>query len=275
MEWSNEERKVVEELSEMPAFRLSYEQRQTMRGAVQRQMQQARRRRRTLIAGGAVSVAAAVVLIVGLWQSGALPGIGGGTVSGGLGQPSQSQQMTFVAEFQIKALPGETITEEGLDSTIEALIKRADVAGLNPVQMEKILPDRVKISAGGTFDHSAAVQMFMKEAKIEFRSPDGSVLATGKDLKPNARLFHDQSGQRPVLVEFKNATLLQEITKTYRGQQVSIWLDGVMLANPTVQEEVSNGQVTLAVPEATQMANLINAGALPYQVEVVQPDSAQ
>lgn len=87
MEWSNEERKVVEELSEMPAFRLSYEQRQKMRGAVQRQMQQARRRRRTLIAGGAVSVAAAVVLTVGLWQSGALSGIGGGTVSGGLGQP--------------------------------------------------------------------------------------------------------------------------------------------------------------------------------------------
>lgn len=180
-----------------------------------------------------------------------------------------------MAELQIKALPGETITEEGLDATIEALIRRADMAGLNPVQMEKILPDRVKISAGGTFDHGLAVQMFMKEAKIEFRSPDGAVVATGKDLKPNARLFNDQSGQRPVLIEFKNAALLQEITKSFMGQQLSIWLDGVLLANPTVHEEVSNGKVTLAVPEATQMANFINAGALPYQVEVVQPDTAQ
>lgn len=270
MEWSSEERKVVEELGEMPTFRLSPEKRMTMRGAVQHRMQQASRRRFTLIAGGAASVALAVVLTVGLWQSGSLPGIGGGSVTGGLGQPSHSQEMTFVAEFQIKSAPGETVSEEGLHATVAALKKRAESAGLIPWEMQTISPNRVKIWSGGTFDRDLVVQMFLQEAKIEFKSPEGEVLANGRDLKSNARMMFDQAGQRPVLIEFKDAALLRDITSAYRGQQVSIWLDGVLLASPTIQEELLNGQVALAVPEPEQMVHLINAGALPYKLEVVQ-----
>ena len=53
---------------------------------------------------------------------------------------------------------------------------------------------------------------------------------------------------------------------------ISIWLDDVMISYPTVNSEITNGEASITgsftAEQATKLANQINAGALPFQLEV-------
>ena len=71
----------------------------------------------------------------------------------------------------------------------------------------------------------------------------------------------------------EGAEKFKEITTTYEGQVVSIWMDDIMLSAPTVQAVISDGQAQISgdftAEEATDLANKISAGALPFQLETV------
>ncbi|MCH5300388.1 MAG: protein translocase subunit SecD [Ruminococcus sp.] len=75
----------------------------------------------------------------------------------------------------------------------------------------------------------------------------------------------------------EGAEKFAEITSEYNGQTVSIWMDEVMLSAPTVQTVISDGKAQITgnftAEEATSLANKINAGALPFQLETVSSGS--
>ena len=56
------------------------------------------------------------------------------------------------------------------------------------------------------------------------------------------------------------------------GQTISIWMDDVMISYPTVNEVISNGECSITgnftSEEATQLASKIQAGALPFALEI-------
>ena len=62
-----------------------------------------------------------------------------------------------------------------------------------------------------------------------------------------------------------------DITQQYLNQTVSIWMDDIMLSAPTVQAVISDGKAQITGnftnTEASQLAEKINAGALPFQLE--------
>ena len=63
-----------------------------------------------------------------------------------------------------------------------------------------------------------------------------------------------------------------EATSEMVGDTISIWMDDVMLSAPTVQEAITNGECSITgdftSEEATQLANQIQAGALPFALQV-------
>ena len=67
------------------------------------------------------------------------------------------------------------------------------------------------------------------------------------------------------------AKTFAEITKKYTGQVVSIWMDDIMLSAPTVQATITDGKAQISgsftAKQATELAQKINAGALPFQLE--------
>lgn len=75
----------------------------------------------------------------------------------------------------------------------------------------------------------------------------------------------------------EGAEKFAEITSEYNGKTVSIWMDDVMLSAPTVQAVISDGKAQITgdftAEEATSLANKINAGALPFQLETVSSGS--
>lgn len=68
-----------------------------------------------------------------------------------------------------------------------------------------------------------------------------------------------------------------DITEKYTGKVVSIWMDDIMLSAPTIQEKISGGEAQISgnftAESSTALANKINAGALPFQLETVTSGS--
>lgn len=155
------------------------------------------------------------------------------------------------------------------------------------------------------FDATAAIAELGKTASLEFRigsetetvkdengnvlkdengqdivRPTGELVLTGADvasatafpmqdqttgvITPAVELKLEASGKE----KFAAATEKQAATQG----TISIWLDGELLSAPTVKEKISDGVATISggyadMKDATQDANLISSGALPFEIE--------
>jgi len=91
-----------------------------------------------------------------------------------------------------------------------------------------------------------------------------------------AGVSHDQMGQPQIQFEMtpEGAVTFAEITRNNIGRNLAITLDGVVKTAPTIQSEIAggNGVITgnYTMREATETAALLNSGALPTKVEVVE-----
>lgn len=98
---------------------------------------------------------------------------------------------------------------------------------------------------------------------------------SGKNLK-KARVEYDPTSMVPqVSLEFDNegAQLFAEITTRNVGRPVAIYLDGTPISVPKVDEPILGGSAVIngnfTAAEAKQLAQRLNAGALPVPVSLV------
>ncbi len=98
-------------------------------------------------------------------------------------------------------------------------------------------------------------------------APD-KVLLSGKDIKSSDAVY--QEGQYLVALQFtdEGTTKFKEATTTYLNDYIGIYLDDVAISWPTVNSTIDNGEAVIegsfTSEDATDLANKINAGALPY-----------
>lgn len=105
---------------------------------------------------------------------------------------------------------------------------------------------------------------------------DGSMVESAE-----ARVYQGEDGtsQYVVSLEFteEGKQKLGEITQEYVGQTISIWMDDIMISAPNVNSAITDGKAqiegTFTATEATDLANKISAGALPFQLETVSNGS--
>ena len=142
------------------------------------------------------------------------------------------------------------------------------------------------------FDPTTAIKELGQTAQLEFHIgsetttdkdgntvPSGELVLTGKDVANAQAVYQtdDNGNQTPVVsltlnetgkTAFANATAKQSVSKG----TISIWLDGTMISNPTVQSHITDGQSVISgsfktIADATDLANLINSGSLPFAIE--------
>ncbi len=105
---------------------------------------------------------------------------------------------------------------------------------------------------------------------------DGSMV---KSAQANVYQGDDGAAQYVVSLEFtdEGAKRFGEITTEYLNQTISIWMDDIMISYPTVNAAITDGKAQIegnfTAEEATQLANKISAGALPFQLETVSNGS--
>jgi len=106
-----------------------------------------------------------------------------------------------------------------------------------------------------------------------------STLLTGRYLK-KAQLAFDQTTNQPyVALEFdkQGGEIFGELTKNNIGKTLAIYLDGAPISIPRVQEEITGGKAQITgeftLVEAKQLAQRLNAGALPVPINLISQQS--
>lgn len=103
--------------------------------------------------------------------------------------------------------------------------------------------------------------------------PSGGPMVSGKDIE-DADIDNSQIGQSGVRMRMTNsgASKWKEMTSANLGRQVAITMDNLVFSAPVVQEEMSySSSITgnFDLYEAQDLAGLLNAGALPTPVKIV------
>jgi len=113
----------------------------------------------------------------------------------------------------------------------------------------------------------------------EFENPFKPTSLTGKYLK-KAELGFDQTTLKSmVLLQFneEGAKIFEELTTKNTGKILAIYIDGILISAPVVQESISGGRAQITgnftVEEAKSLARNLNAGALPVPIELISQQS--
>jgi len=203
----------------------------------------------------------------------------------------------FEVLYEVKTVDGSDVTTEVLNSTVDALRQRIDVLGVNEPSINIEGEDRVRVQLAGVSDQSEAREMLSTSAQLTFRDFNDNVMLTGSDLKENgAKLTFDENNQPAVSVTLKDANKFKQVTETISAMPsptnvLAIWLDfeeGVstyqtlegqanMISAPFVSQVFNQTSVMITGSftneEATNLANLLNAGALPVDLEEIYSTS--
>lgn len=98
---------------------------------------------------------------------------------------------------------------------------------------------------------------------------------TGKQLEKSQVSFDSNTGLPEVNIKFDNEgkDLFASLTEKNIGNKIGIFLDGLLISAPTVQEKIPSGNArisgTFSLKEAKDLAMRLNAGALPVPINLV------
>ncbi len=140
--------------------------------------------------------------------------------------------------------------------------------------------EEISATAQLTFRPGNSYATTERDAKgaMVYKTPTGEteeILMDGSNVQKAQPMIDNSEGVSKYVVslELKDASKFAEITKNYLNKTVSIWMDDIMLSAPTVQTEIKDGKASITgnftMSEATDLANKINAGALPFKLETV------
>lgn len=175
---------------------------------------------------------------------------------------------------------------DGLRDVIE---RRVNLFGVSEpvVQVQK---ERLAVELAGIIDPAEAIKQIGKTPFLEFKEqkanfaeivkenkedPFQSTLLTGRYLKKAEVSFGQQTYQPLVLLEFNDegAKLFADLTEKNVGKQLAIYVDGMPLSSPVVQEKISGGKAQISgsfsVDQAKKLAQNLNAGALPVPIKLI------
>lgn len=152
---------------------------------------------------------------------------------------------------------------------------------------------RIIAEIPGVSDVDRAIDLIGKTAQLVFReeasssaqqATPSSILQmwpkstglSGKDLKKSQVVFDPQTGKPQVSLEFNSdgASMFAEITKRNTGKTLAVFLDDQLLSAPRVNEAITGGNAVISgdftVSQAKEMAVLLNAGALPVPLKIIE-----
>ncbi len=172
------------------------------------------------------------------------------------------------------------VTTEVMDTLQEIMEKRINKLGVSEPVIQKSGTDRLIIEIPGIKNPDDAINMMGKTALLEFKIQNddgtyGPTLLTGKSLvKAEAKM--DQMGRPEIAFELDGdgATIFANITRENIGKNLAIFLDGENLTAPRINSEIAGGSGVITgsfkMQEARETASLLNSGALPAKVDILE-----
>lgn len=191
--------------------------------------------------------------------------------------------------LQAKPAAGQTITDEDMAHLQAVMRERVDQLGVSEPVIQREGYERIIVELAGVQDPDQAVELIGKTAMLEFRTIDGEVVLTGRDLV-DAKPSRDTVNNEPLVnLEFntdgarKFGQITSQLVQQYpevNGQRdprrnIAIYLDNELLTAPYVKDAITDGRAQIeggfaTFDEAAGIAALLRGGALPVNVEIME-----
>src|SRR6056297_387094 len=145
--------------------------------------------------------------------------------------------------------------------------------------------DRIRVELAGLSNPQEAIDTIGKTAQLQFRDLEGNIILTGENVD-KSEFTYNQRNQPAVALEFdsfgteKFSEATGRLVEQYPGDEnrhnrvIEIVLDDEVISDPFVSEQIVNGRSIIdgsyTVESATNLANLIRAGALPLEMNEIE-----
>lgn len=163
-----------------------------------------------------------------------------------------------------------------INQTIQVFRRRVDAMGLTEPIIVKEGERRIRVELPGVEKVQDALDMVGKTAQLQFVTPDQEVVLTGGNVTNASPVFVDREPNPVVSLELdaEGTQRFSEATGRFIGEPIFIVLDDEIISAPIVQQQIFLGQATISgnftMEEASNLAALIRAGALPVSLREVQ-----
>ena len=169
------------------------------------------------------------------------------------------------------------------DRTRRVIDRRINELGVSEPVIQALGEDKIIVELPGVSDLDKAREVATKTAFLEFKVPDGK--GGFQSLNPPLTGEHfaqsyvtTQCGSRPPCVHFEfqgaDAQRWVDLSGQYLNQPVQITLDGNQVSSPTITTKFTSGAGIIeggfTNQSARELTLLLNSGALPVPLEVVQ-----
>lgn len=198
----------------------------------------------------------------------------------------------FEVLYEVKPLKEEdTLTQDMLYSTYQAILKRIDVLGVSEPEITIEGDDRIRVKLAGITNAEDARDTISSTAVLSFRDYNDNLLMTSDVLGGQAKVTTDEYGRPAVSLKIKDTETFYEVTKKVKNMTnniMVIWLDydeetdsyqkektkcgtseSHCLSGATVDRAFASDviiQGNFTKEEATYLVELINSGALPTKL---------
>ncbi len=186
-----------------------------------------------------------------------------------------------------------TITEDDLNGAKSMIEQRLVGKNINDYEVYVDAATKAIIvqfpwqSDDTSFDPEQAVREIGETALLTFREkheidenglPKGDtkdkIVLTGADVEKASVWYNSEEKQQVVKLELKESgkEAFAEATERLKGDTISIWMDDTCISYPKVNEKINDGVAFISGnftgSEASELANKINGGALPFKLEI-------
>lgn len=205
-----------------------------------------------------------------------------------------------LSEAEIVAMDERTILQ-----TLEIIRRRIDEVGTREPTIQRQGSERILVQVPGVGSAQEIIELLGTTAQLTFNEVEGSTsdpdqspgtgnvllpsldqpglfyilergaVVTGEDLE-NAQLDFDQNGRPAVAFRFNTSAARKfgDYTLENIGRQFAIVLDDEVISAPTIQSHIPGGSGIItgnfSVEEATNLAVLLRAGALPAELTFLE-----
>lgn len=173
---------------------------------------------------------------------------------------------------------------QAMSSLKDVITRRVNSIGTSETNVQQLGADKIIVELPGVSDVTAAQKIIGTTAQLSFLEVNPTSQAssdtgiTGKDVQSASADFDPQSGQPIVTLQLKSGDSTKRFgdvtTRINRsGTQLVTLLDQSIIFGPaTVSTPITDGRAQLSgnfdVKTAKQIAQLINAGALPVPISL-------
>ena len=197
----------------------------------------------------------------------------------------------LILQLRPDKLPGGTTTSiDALNTQARVVIdRRINSLGVSEPVIESLGADKILLQLPGVSDLKQAQDLATQQAFLEVKVPDLDASGTptgtyhsltppltGANLKPTYVEFQSTNSAPVVHFEFGTPDDQRwvQLSKEYLNKPVEITLDGKEISAPRIQNVFTSGvgiiEGGFTAKSAANLSTLLNSGALPVPLEVVQ-----